>query len=81
MTFLTCRPCLPSIGAVNLQPVDDARGKTGPRYARFIGDWFVLAPPHGKLPAAIPASEPSAGGVEGVATSRQDDRERGQSWV
>ena len=43
----------PLMGAVYLQPVDDAMAKTGLFYARFMDDWVVLAPTHWKLRAAI----------------------------
>ena len=43
----------PLMGAVYLQPVDDATAKTGLFYARFMDDWVVLAPTHWKLRAAI----------------------------
>jgi hypothetical protein len=41
------------LGAIYLQPVDDAMAKTGLFYARFMDDWVVLAPTHWKLRAAI----------------------------
>jgi hypothetical protein len=37
------------MGAVYLQPLDDAMQKTGLFYARFMDDWVVFAPSRWKL--------------------------------
>ncbi len=39
----------PLMGAVYLQPLDDAMQKTGLFYARFMDDWVVFAPSRWKL--------------------------------
>ena len=46
-------PLSPLMGALYLKPIDDAMAKVGLFYARFIGDWGVLAPTRWKLRAAV----------------------------
>jgi hypothetical protein len=41
------------MGALYLKPLDDAVGKTGLFYARFMDDWVVVAPSRWKLRKAV----------------------------
>ncbi|MBS0349966.1 MAG: hypothetical protein JSR33_02065, partial [Proteobacteria bacterium] len=46
-------PLSPLIGAMYLQPVDDAMAKLPVRYRRFMDDWVTVADPRWKQRRAI----------------------------
>ena len=46
-------PLSPLIGAIYLQPLDDAMAKLPVRYARFMDDWLIVADTHWKQRRAI----------------------------